>query len=304
MMQLEKFKRIANLETINEEDIEKYFIEIDVEADITGNGIRIKNIPSVYIDIENMRDELNSLKDKYEYSPKSDVEGAIIVWKYTRDLPPYLFGSKGEMLWLAFECREYINYRWVDEKKNKINSSRFIFKGNANDRHAISRLYWAAKLLKGDEKLIQILFSVQDIALNILERAWSHSENAIIWFLEYLQNPLKELDLDYELDYNEFDVTIMDHVKNIRIRQIIKIFYARLSLYHFDDWDEDKFKSELKNTIEFSLNLFNMCREHYRIYCERNNIEKRLPISQLDLKIVALYNPPTDVTKWIRELHQ
>jgi hypothetical protein len=115
-----------------------------------------------------------------------DAENAIILYE---ELNLSISQAIDERLWSYLTHMTFWNYMKVRWNMNRESSSvdsiktRYFFSGNGNSkftRNGLARLWWAAHITKDPERedpyeLTKILFTTQDLHLNLLERSFSRS---------------------------------------------------------------------------------------------------------------------------------
>lgn len=149
---------------------------------------------------------------KLESAPEDDTASAIAVYEYLGQLNSSQASDPRLWVYLSHVTfREYTMQRWKItkemEKSKAVDSIITHWFVTENDRklrrHALARLWWAAKLtvspwesdptnfiaLKNDDKYIytRLLLSRQDIFLNTLERGIGRSQRILIALLETLR---------------------------------------------------------------------------------------------------------------------
>jgi hypothetical protein len=90
-------------------------------------------------------------------------------------------------LWyfLSFLCRDYVLWRWAKPAQQIVDRRRI---GGASERHAVSRLWWAAELIRNgpDYGLVEEAFSLQTGVEFVLSLDAFHNRAAALAFVRFL----------------------------------------------------------------------------------------------------------------------
>jgi len=134
--------------------------------------------------------------------PEFEVANSLRVWQSLSDLTPAL--AREDRMWIRLshvECLKFARARWLknvgnmDETKLIRSIRKHFFAGTltgCRDDHAISRLWWNAKLAsialpENTERALQAILQRADTRLNLIERPWLFNRpvlaKAIVQFL-------------------------------------------------------------------------------------------------------------------------
>lgn len=118
-------------------------------------------------------------------TPSAEVENSLLVWKALFEMTPAL--ACEERIWARLshvECLEYSRARWLnldaeDEQIEKDTKTHFFAptQTGCRDDHAISRLWWNARIAKNirpsDQRgALQMILKTADIRSSFVERSW------------------------------------------------------------------------------------------------------------------------------------
>lgn len=267
--------------------------------------IKYEKVPNCpyEIDLDALRIELNNEIIGHKSVAKSDGNASIIIWRYLKHIPFNYMAIDGVQLWLALELKEYIRERFYDKKKGRIDVARYNLNASrGKDRHAIARLYWGAKLSEGQKKIIRQLFDNQDLSVAILERVWSHKIPFIKWFFEYMNEPISKF--ENIPDESDKQNSVLDFTNMSQKRMIVKIFYAFVSQYMYDQWSQNNFNTNLHRAINYTFKIYYCCFNEYKRYSKNLEKSQILSNTKLEKQVAKLNNIPLDLNAWFDQLHQ
>lgn len=125
-------------------------------------------------------------------TPAAEIENSLLVWKAFHELTPAL--ACENRIWTRLshvECIEYSRSRWLDidagddELIKKVSTHFFApTQTRCRDDHAISRLWWNAKIAKvtrpSDQRgALEMILKTADIRSNFVERIWTVSRPVV-----------------------------------------------------------------------------------------------------------------------------
>jgi len=131
------------------------------------------------------------LLSELDPSKKAEVSNSLTVWQALCKMTPAL--ACEERIWVRLshvECLEFSRRRWLSEKDDQATArdvARHFFAPTLNhcrDDHAISRLWWNAKIAKDlcpeDQKgALKLILKTADIRSNFIERSWTNSRRGL-----------------------------------------------------------------------------------------------------------------------------
>ncbi|XRG77005.1 DUF6339 family protein [Rossellomorea sp. GAMAL-10_SWC] len=180
------------------------------------------------------------LKQPISSRENFDVENSILIHQ---SLDLNISQANDERLWVYLThitFYEYMKNRWgINQEKTTIETlkKRCYFSGTDNvkfARNGIARLWWAAEVTKDNLRedpyeLTRILFSTQDVHMQLMERNFSRNTNLIKNILSVFSKMDKKdyANMEFNRDLMKYlnslgGVTILDALDEEDIEKIIK----------------------------------------------------------------------------------
>ena len=164
-----------------------------VEENLTrytnGDFADLFEVPGWQIPFDTLEVDLEPLKElHHDKSPKAEVENSLLVWKALYSLSPSL--ACENRIWTRLshcEGLEYSRARWISsgaDNEELIKSVKKHFFARTQTRyrddHAISRLWWNARIAKNirpddQRSALELILSKADIRSGLFERRWMFS---------------------------------------------------------------------------------------------------------------------------------